>query len=135
MHIKPFCQLKFSMPHLTAACFGKSEQKSVHPFARFGKVGARRGTFMSVVRKKPRLFLISASWKGVCQCIWKFQLPLMLEIGICVLMLIFSVALCKHGEPRFKTPCDYLTLKCCTLVTAIVDTHLRWTPYAFLRRH
>lgn len=52
MHKKPFCQLKFSMPHLTAACFGKSEQKSVHPFVSFGKVGVRRGTSMSVVRKK-----------------------------------------------------------------------------------
>lgn len=103
------------MPHLTAACFGKSEQKSVHPFVSFGKVGASRGTFISIVReKKSQLLLIPASWKGVCLCIWKFQLPFMLEIGICVLMLIFSMALCKHGEhiqPRFKTPWDYLTLK------------------------
>ena len=40
------------MPRLTAACFGKSEQKSVHPFVSFGKVGARRGTFMSIAREK-----------------------------------------------------------------------------------
>lgn len=61
---------------------------------------------MSIVRKKHEL-LIAAPWKGVYLCIQKYQLLFMLEIGNCILMLIFSVALRKHSEyiqPRFKTP-------------------------------
>lgn len=69
MHKKPFCQLNFSMLHLMAACFGKSEKKSVHPFVSFGKVEVRRGTLMSIVRKNHELLLIAAAWKGVCLCI------------------------------------------------------------------
>lgn len=96
MHRKPFCQLKFSMPHLTAACFGKSEQKSVHPFVSFGKVQVRSRTFMSIVKKKKQknnnqTSLNSHFLEG---CVSVFRL----EIGICVLMLIFSVAVCKHSE-------------------------------------
>lgn len=46
---------------------------------------------MSIVRKKKKVLLVPASCTGVCLCIWKFQLPLVFGIGICVLMLIFSV--------------------------------------------
>lgn len=123
MHKKLFCQLKFSMPHLMAACFGKSEQKSVHPFVSFGKVGARRGTFMSVVRKKnQQLLLIPSSWKGVCRCIWKCQFPFMLETGVCVLMLIY-VNMVNISKGGLKLPCDYLILESSTLAAEAVDTH------------
>lgn len=48
---------------------------------------------MSIVRKKKKkkALLIPTSCKGACLCVWKSQLPLVLGIGICVLMLIFSV--------------------------------------------
>lgn len=79
MHKKPFCQLKFSMPHLTAACFGKSEQKSVHPFVSFGKVGVRRGTSVSVVRKKDPISLNSCFLEG-CVLVY-LEIPTSVYVG------------------------------------------------------
>lgn len=107
--------------------FWKIWAKSVHPFVSFGKVGERRGTFMSIVRKKKQLFLIPTSWKGVCLRTWKYQLPFMLEISIVVLMLIFSVALhCGHIQLRSQRLWVDLIWKHSTLLAVIGDFTGLW---------